>query len=121
MASLPKVIQCFSIPISPNLGMEGTSLEDHLHAFPEWPPDDLAWLVAYKYLTKRRVDDRWYHKDMGGCTTKRCSKLDATQRAKLNALIQERLNTWRTNCEDAVFREACEKEFLSASWGELEG
>ncbi|KAI9056939.1 hypothetical protein FKP32DRAFT_1607725 [Trametes sanguinea] len=121
MDSLSQVIQCFSIPISPNVGMEGNPPEDHLHAFPEWPPDDLAWLMAYKYLTRRRVDERWYHKDVEGHLTRRCSKLDATQRAKLNTLVQERLSAWRTSCEDPVFREACEKEFLMANWGELQG
>ncbi|KAI0350611.1 hypothetical protein OH77DRAFT_1439735 [Trametes cingulata] len=122
MESLPRAFQCFCVPIFPNTGMEGTSADGHLHAFPEWPGDKAAWLIAYPFVSKRQVDDRWYHRNESGTfSDQKCSRLDSTQRGKLEKIRESLLDDWRVQCETPGFLDACETEFLSNEWRKHEG
>ncbi|OJT11018.1 hypothetical protein TRAPUB_12472 [Trametes pubescens] len=115
MEKMPTVVQCFSVAIFPNLGMDDANPDDHIHAFPDWPQAKKSWLVARRVTTERVIIGRWYHKDSTRSPKdRRCSKLDRSQREKLYIIAEDRLTRWTNICEDIGNLDMYEQEFLFA-------
>lgn len=112
MDKMPTVVQCFSVAIFPNLGMDDTNPDGHIHAFPDWPQNKKSWLVARRVTTERVITGRWYHKASTGFPEgRRCSKLDRSQREKLYIIAEDRLTRWTNICEDIGNLDMYEQEF----------
>ncbi|KAL1945513.1 hypothetical protein VTO73DRAFT_2364 [Trametes versicolor] len=118
MEKMLTVVQCFSVAIFPNLGMNNTNPDDHIHAFPEWPQNKMAWLVARMVRTKRDIGGRWYHTNgTGSPKDRRCSKLEKSQRKKLYIIVEARVTQWRKICKNLEILDKYEQEFLGTEWG----
>ncbi|KAI9067446.1 hypothetical protein FKP32DRAFT_261245 [Trametes sanguinea] len=112
--NLPEIVRFFGILVYPNLvPMEDGSARFHLHTLPAWPKlkqNRYQLIIAYKFLTTRKLDERWWTPEAyRGKSTTTIGGLEGRDPALFRSSICERQGMSFGKHAMAQLRERCDE------------
>ncbi|OSC96773.1 hypothetical protein PYCCODRAFT_1428890 [Trametes coccinea BRFM310] len=109
VASLPRVLQHFCIPIYPHAEIRPDGV--HAHITPSWPLAN-TWLIALPITCKMDQIERRWEDNRPGCPPGSSFRLIQDELGKIESLCRTRLTSWEVLCaQDATLKENSLKEY----------